>query len=147
MGVNDQTAARTVDGIKLATSQQELLAGRADERAELILNTLLKDTDAQQLLGVNRFNNILWFNKEGFDQLLFWMQQLAAIPMDSVKHEANAAIIEARTRTIAQLRQAMELAEYQVEKLRAAVVKSSRVTASSASTSPKAALPGTKKSD
>ncbi|MHB8627252.1 MAG: alpha-amylase family glycosyl hydrolase [Aggregatilineales bacterium] len=126
LGESDQAATQTLAAIKFATTHQELLAGHADERADLMLDAILKDSDAQQLLGVNRFNDILWFSKEGFEQLSYWMLLLAGLPVNSDVPGSNAALVAARTRTVDQLRQAAKASEYQVEKLRAETVKISR---------------------
>ncbi len=124
LGQDDQIVTQTLAAIKFATTHQRLIAGSIDERANSVLETVLNDSDAAQWLGVNRFNETVWFNKEGFDQLLLWMQLLAAIPTNDAP--LDEGLVAARTRTVDLLRQAAKTSEYQVEKLRAAVVKASR---------------------
>src|SRR5262249_9288421 len=79
LGLDKQTSTQTLTAIKLATGQQELLEGHVDESPDVILSTLLRDSDAQQLLGINRYGDILWYTKEGFDQLLVWLLIMATI--------------------------------------------------------------------
>jgi hypothetical protein len=42
----------------------------------------MKDDDVRRILQVNRYQGVLWFNKEAFERLLWWMLLLAAVAMD-----------------------------------------------------------------
>ncbi|MBI5667961.1 MAG: alpha-amylase [Chloroflexi bacterium] len=113
-GAADADAARTVTAVKLATGQRDLFTGSPDERADKLLETLLDDTDAQQLLNVNHFQGVLWFNQEGFDTLLLWLVLLAQL-------NGAPEALKRRYATVERLLAALPKAGYQVEKLRAAV--------------------------
>ena len=38
-----------------------------------ILSSILSDSDALNYLGVNRYQDVLWFNKEAFEDLMWWL--------------------------------------------------------------------------
>ncbi len=89
-------------------------------RAYRLLEAWFQDGDAQQFLGVNRYRDVLWFNKEAFDQMLGWTLTVAVIetaanPLcgaDEVAEEIVGCYDIVR-----QLQQAEEASGYQVEKL------------------------------
>ncbi|OGO29233.1 MAG: hypothetical protein A2136_00065 [Chloroflexi bacterium RBG_16_54_11] len=47
------------------------------------MTRILSDTDAQGYLGVNRYQDILWFNKESFEDLLWWLFIAAVVEISS----------------------------------------------------------------
>jgi hypothetical protein len=87
-------------------------------RAHAVLEALLKDDEVQQYLHVNRYQDVLWFNKEAFVQLLRWLllvetvQAVAAWPA----RQALAEVLSA-DEVLQELRQAEEQSGYQVEEL------------------------------
>ena len=38
-------------------------------------------------LGVNRYQNILWFNKEGFEDLMWWLFIIATVEISAGEDE------------------------------------------------------------
>ena len=48
-------------------------------RAWRILNRLFQSEEVQQFLRVNRFNGVLWFNKERFERFVAWLFTTAAV--------------------------------------------------------------------
>jgi hypothetical protein len=74
----------------------------------------------QQLLRVNRYQDVLWFDKHAFERLLWWMLVVAVVSISAgtaaAAADAAGTIGEAH-RTITQLRAAAEASGYQVEKL------------------------------
>ena len=49
----------------------------AKKRVAQLLETLLADEDARAFLQVNRYNEIDWYNKEAFEQLLWGLFAVA----------------------------------------------------------------------
>jgi len=89
-------------------------------RAYVILNSLLRDQDIQELIQVHRQNDILWFNKEGFEELLFWLVFIAIVEIGSDPlHSASQAARETEQcyAVIQTLEEAKIRSGYQVEKL------------------------------
>ncbi len=62
----------------------EVVKGK--QAASQVLEVWLADLDVQQFLGINRYQGILWYNREALDQWLGWMLVLAAV--ESLSHKA-----------------------------------------------------------
>jgi len=45
----------------------------------LILKTWLVEEDIRRFLDVNRYKDVLWFNKEAFEEFSWWLLALAAV--------------------------------------------------------------------
>ncbi|MEE8423233.1 MAG: alpha-amylase family glycosyl hydrolase [Thermodesulfobacteriota bacterium] len=121
-GLDERSLSKAVTTIKLLTSRQHWFQTNTepDKWVYQVVNSLLKDTEARQLLQINRHQDILWFNKEAFEQLLWWMIILAVIDVFSSsqpeKSEAANKIVHCYDAVI-QIQQAGEESGYQVEKL------------------------------
>ncbi|MBI5030683.1 MAG: alpha-amylase [Chloroflexi bacterium] len=122
LGMSDAEAWRAVAIIKLMTTHQHWHALRDAQkgRAYLALETWLEDTEAEQFLQVNRFNGVLWFNKEAFETLLSWMFTVAVVELTVDKTDAAKNIVETHE-VIKALLKAEKKSKYQVEKLLAAL--------------------------
>lgn len=125
LGLEDHSARHAVCVIKILTTHQRWFAieGTEKKRVLQVLESLLRDGDVQHLLQVNRFQEILWFNKEAFDELLWWLFFLAVIDAgskDLPQEEAVAEVLGAYN-VIQDLQLAELVSEYQVEKLLSAV--------------------------
>ncbi len=128
LGLDEGTAWRAVTTIKVLTSHQrwfEMQAPRKKEKwAYQVLESWLKDDEVQQFLQVNRYRGILWFNKEAFEQLLWWMllSAVVTISADPLRQAAEVAqeIVTAYD-IVKKLQRAEEESGYQVEKLLEAV--------------------------
>ncbi len=122
LGVDEALVGKGVSLIGLLITNQhwfdsegpkELLACRT-------LEALLKDGDAQQYLGINRYEEIVWFNGEAFDELLWWLYLIAVVQIciDSQMpvNQVTAALVVAH-RVVEELQQAAAKSEFQVENL------------------------------
>jgi hypothetical protein len=120
LGDDEQQAARSVMVIKRMASHQSWFETPELEHAYQLLEALLSDTEVQQLLRVNRYQDVLWFDKHAFERLLWWMLAVAVVSISAgagtPAADAAGTIGEAH-RTITQLRAAAEASGYQVEKL------------------------------
>jgi glycosidase len=108
--------------IKILTTHQNWYEVKSpkSKRAYRILETFLEDEDVQRFLQVNRYQGILWFNKESFDQLLTWMMSIAAInifadPDIDLSHMVEQ--IAYHFQVIRRLKKAESQSDYQVERL------------------------------
>ena len=81
LGLDVPAAQRAVAAIKCMTSLRQWANthGTAHARAYQALTSWLQNRDTQQFIGVNRFDDVLWFNKESFDELLEYMLLVAVI--------------------------------------------------------------------
>ncbi|MBN2011124.1 alpha-amylase [candidate division KSB1 bacterium] len=114
---------RMVTLVKIITTHQQWYAAKPKTKEENwyhALNTLLKDDDVQQYIQVNRFQDVLYFNKESFDSLLWWLLMIAVV---QIAADITVSKQEARDRMarchdiIQQLHNAEAKSKYQVEKL------------------------------
>jgi hypothetical protein len=128
LGLDEGAARYGVLAIKLLTIHQRwfVFAPReAPERAEKkrayhLLESLLRDGDVQQFLQVNRYRDVLWYNKEAFEQLLWSLFVLAVIEAGWNPLRQGLDVIEELLESIAVIRdlqRAGQVSEYQVEKL------------------------------
>jgi hypothetical protein len=84
----------------------------------VLLQALLRDDQVQQLMQVNRHQDILWFNKEAFEQLAWWLLVVATIHATAHLPAAQQGQqILASFEVLQQLLRAEEQSGYQVEEL------------------------------
>ena len=122
LGLDESSTRQSVMAIKLLITHQRWFELQAPqrERTYRVLESWLKDEDVQRFLQVNRYQDILWFNKEAFDQLLWWMLTVAAIQIsaDPLRSAAEVAgEIAACCDVVERLQQAAEESGYQVAQL------------------------------
>ncbi len=113
LGLDEAGAAQQLALIRLLTAHQSWYAG--SRTPTNLAETLLADPDVQQYLRINRYRDILWFNKESFDHLLDWLLLVAALG-----HGAGAPL-QAYAAVIHSLRRAEAKSGYQVDQLLAAL--------------------------
>ncbi len=126
LGLSDEVAWRRVTLIKLLITHQRWFETPAPgkKQAAQVLESWLKDGETQQFLQVNRYQGVLWFNREAFEQLLWWMLTLAAVAIsaDPLRPAAKVAKeIAADYNLVQELHRAEQKSQYQVEKLLAAL--------------------------
>ena len=121
LGLDEATTRRSVILVKLLTNHQRWF----DQKAIYpVVEKLLKDSEVQQFLMVNRYNEVLWFNKEFFEEMLWWLMLVAAVEIgfDSLRPASEMVKELAECyKMIQALDEAKEKSEYQVEKLLEAV--------------------------
>lgn len=118
LGVSEAQAWQAVSMIKVLTEYQDWFADKLS--AYQLLEKWLKDGDVQQVLGVNRYKGVLWFNKEAFDKLLWGMFFLAVVQTGSRPQKAANQVIEdilSAYGVILKMRKAEALSDYQIGKL------------------------------
>jgi glycosidase len=122
MGLDETAAWKSLNVIRWLTGHQRWFEVKPSDQkqAHTVLESLLKDSEVQQFLGMNQYDDIWWFNKEAFEEMLWWLMMTAALeigsdPLRSVKDVV--AELE-RCYSIIQIwQQAEEKSEYQAEKL------------------------------
>lgn len=134
LGFDETSAWRAVDVVKFLTthatwgqaldqdppvsdkSQQELITQ--------LLQSWLRDGDVQRFIHVNRYQGILWFNKEAFEEFLTWMLIAALVDVmagEKKEPEEVAESIGAYYRLLQQMERAAGESDFQVEKLLEAI--------------------------
>ena len=120
VGLDEAAAARAVVIIKRLTSHQHWFVDQGSAGAYETLEALLRDSEMQQLLGVNRYQGVLWFNKQSFERLLWWLLLLAAVMVSADPARAPSEVTEeiaACYANVRRMRAAAVESGYQVEKL------------------------------
>ncbi len=128
VGLDDGATAHALALVRTLMSHQRWFdlpathpTAPAADRAQTLAQALLSDADAREYLGVNRYNHVLWFNKESFDRLMWWLMALAWLEqVDPATPEARAQIDHAAA-VIRALQRAEQASGYQVDKLLAAL--------------------------
>ena len=86
-----------------------------------LLQTWLRDAELQRFLSFNRYQTILWFNKESFEEWVWWAFASAVIHLASKSADTPDGVaielVSSWYHLVQRLRQAAEASEYQVEKL------------------------------
>jgi hypothetical protein len=121
LGADDYAAEQAAMVLKHLTTYQDWFATPESRQPQALIDMLLGDIEIQQLLRVNRYQGVLWFDKGAFEQLLAWLLRVALIAISAsgkrAPAEAEALIAECVAIT-EQLREAAAASGYQVEKLR-----------------------------
>ncbi len=122
LGLDDGRARQAVTLVKLLTTHQGWFAAGAPEelRPARVLESLLRDEDVQQFLQVNRYQEVLWFSKETFEQLLGSLFLVATVDLAGrapEPAERQAESLVSYYRIIEELLRAGQESGYQVERL------------------------------
>ncbi len=123
LGLTEPAAWRAVNVVKLLISHRLPSApakpSQAGEALNAFVQTLLVDGQAQAFLGVNRYQNVLWFNQEAFDELIWWLFVIQVVDLTAQALPAAeiAAQILAQYELVCRLQAAESASGYQIEKL------------------------------
>lgn len=122
LGLDEGAAWQAVTTIKVLTGHQRWceLQAPGEKRAYQVLESWLKDDQVQHVLQVNRYRGILWFNKEAFERLLWWMLLLAVVSTSADPRRPKVEVareIATCCDIIKKLQQAEAESGYQVETL------------------------------
>ena len=86
LGVETAFAKRSADLVRVLTSNQGWFGADAtpQQMAERLLESWTEDEVARQFLMVHAYEGTLWFNKEAFDELVWWSFALEIIQLRAV---------------------------------------------------------------
>jgi hypothetical protein len=131
LGQDERAAAWSTTIVKLLVSHQRWHEQGGEGRTVRLLETLLADGETQRMLRLNRHQGVLWFNRESFEQLLWWLllvsavQILADLRLDpDAASRALAGAFEVYRRSV----EAAARSGYQVEQLLALTRKEEAAT-------------------
>jgi hypothetical protein len=121
LGLSEEATHQALATIKVFVNHQHWFRVGAGQpqQAYRVLDHLLRDEEVHRYLGVNRYKDILWFNQEALERLLWWMLATAAITLtaepggDTYEPMDLAAVCA----VIGQLRMAQEASGYRLERL------------------------------
>ncbi|NLE45945.1 MAG: alpha-amylase [Chloroflexi bacterium] len=80
-GISRIAAQRAVRMVRILTRHRLWFTSIAarERHANQVLVDWLSDEDIREYLHLNRYEGILWFNKESFEELIWWMHTVAVI--------------------------------------------------------------------
>jgi hypothetical protein len=122
LGLSESDTWNRINLIRILIRHQSwhLVKTPKSKRAYHVLEGLLKDEFVQGFLQVNRYQGVLWFNKEAFEVLLAWILRIAVvdeIANSELSEEEVHQRIANHYRVIRKLRSAESKSEYQLENL------------------------------
>ena len=125
LGADEALAARGVLLVNALIGQEGCFKAQVNEAkpAYRVVEALLKDDDVRGFLKVNRYQDVLWYNKEAFDQLLGLLLLAAVIDVTSAPDKTDqeaADELSAYYAIVKELHAAKAHSDYRVEKLLAA---------------------------
>ena len=126
MGIDSSPAVRAVQALKLITARPDWYETASRQTTSEIISDWFSLPDIQSFLHCNRFEGILWYNREAFDSLLWWMTTGALLQARSdpraTENQALETLIGCHE-IVRSLQKADKNSEYQVEKLLEAAKK------------------------
>ena len=122
LGLDETSAWRSLNVMKWLTGHQRWFDVKPSDQKQVqaVLESLLEDSEVQQFLAVNEYNKIWWFNKESFEEMLWWLMLIAAVEISSDPLRPVNAVVEELKGCYSIIQtwlQAEEQSEYQIEKL------------------------------
>jgi glycosidase len=122
LGLEEGGAGSSLTVIKWLTGHQRWFEVKPldQKSAHAELELLLKDGDLREFLQINQYKDTWWFNKEAFEEMLWWLMMAAALTIGSDPlRPVNAVIeqLEGCYSMVQKWQEAEEKSEYQVEKL------------------------------
>ena len=112
----------------------------ADDRAAALARALIADEEVRPYIKVNVWEEVSWFNRESFEQVLWWMlvfDGLEAVAVAAGSKTHVARLLEA-DRLVTALSRAAEASNYQLDALEAAAAAPSAPSSPSAPSAPSA---------
>ncbi|MHA1971401.1 MAG: alpha-amylase family glycosyl hydrolase, partial [Candidatus Hodarchaeales archaeon] len=99
--------------------KQQLWVNRQEKEPIVTLRNILKDSEVQAYIKVNRHSGILWFNKEFFESLIKYLCLIAMVQIYSKDMDTQEQLNEISTirQTYEVWRESSEKSGYQLERL------------------------------
>ena len=108
--------------MKILTTHQNWFKDDKDKKGHFyrVFKKFLEDQEVQQFLQVNRYQGILWFNKEMFENFVTWLFKISIVAItanSTLKEKEMATIIVEKYNLIKSWLAAEQESNYQVETL------------------------------
>jgi hypothetical protein len=120
LGFDPEQSASGVTIIKLLVDQQLWVDTAATETPASLFEGWLSKEVVRSFLKINRYRGKLWFNKEAFESMVWWMTTIGLIQLVSDPEESLTSAIEKLFEAwdlVKGILEAEEGSEYQLEKL------------------------------
>lgn len=120
MGLTDPEHQRVIQSLHFMITQQHWFTRLADTDLNSLLECWLSDGQIQAYLGINRYQDVLWYNKESFEEFVWWLKILSLMELSSEKEFNTNRVIERLLKVEAitkRLLRAQKKSNYQVDLL------------------------------
>ena len=120
MGLSEEKAWQCISTIKTMILLQNWYGDDSRQAIEKNLKFWFGSSTIQQFLKINRYQDVLWFNKEAFEDLLWWLSILAFLDVCSRKGTTATQVYESLagiSHVIDKIREKEIKSGYQVQKL------------------------------
>lgn len=113
---NETTAFMDALLIKIVMTHGAALDFAPQAGGALIIRRMFEDVSVQRYLGINRYQGVLWLNKERLERLVYWLVFESIVAVKCTTRATSDAIL-ARHENGRDLLQAAEQANYRVDSL------------------------------
>jgi len=120
LGLDTGSSQRKLCLLRILVSQQSWHIGIAGKTAGNLLQDWLEDEQIQRFIQVNRHNDILWFNQESFEELVWWMKVTTWLQVNTDAATSRTQKVEqllAVEEVTGQMLVAMRKSEFRLAKL------------------------------
>ncbi|MFP4365385.1 MAG: alpha-amylase family glycosyl hydrolase [Spirochaetia bacterium] len=118
----EDTIQQALEVMKILITQQNWFKAEAKkkDRASVTLTKIFRDEEVRNFIGENRYNEILWYNKEKFESLAWWLYAAGVsriLESAETDKEKKAKEITSLHSIYKSWSSAADKSEYKVEKL------------------------------
>jgi hypothetical protein len=94
IGVDAAVSWRIPPTLRLLINHQDWYEKLATHSLSRIMEYWLSDLEVQRFIGVNRYKDVLWYNKEAFTQFIWWINWVAVMNEIGKPASTHASILE-----------------------------------------------------
>lgn len=120
LGLEESQKDEVSQGLRVMLGEQNWYPSVGQKQLTAVVKHWLADIEVQRILQINRYQETIWFHKEGLENLLWWMMAAAIIQTASDPKSTSIQIMERMIAVYEISKKLMELAPesgYQLEKL------------------------------
>lgn len=120
LGLSDEQVYRAETILKLLIQQQNWVYAASEQTAFGLVKEWFANEEIRSFLNINRYRGKLWFNKEAFEEMLWWMMTTALVRLRADPKKSLPELVERlfdAYELISDILAAEAESEYQVEKL------------------------------
>ena len=120
LGLDENKCYRAETMLRLLLRQQNWMDTASEETAFGLIKSWFSEEEIRSFLNINRYRDKLWFNKESFEEMMWWMMTIALITLVSDPSKSLTEVVErlfSSYELITDIMAAEKASDYQVEKL------------------------------
>jgi len=117
LGMSQKEAIRVVKMVRVLITMQKWIDNPENQDPAALLQSALANSDVQHLLQLNRYQEVLWFSREGFDDFMNCLLASVVFEPDSTDPSLQYERILQTREILGSLQTAVDQADYQMEKL------------------------------